>query len=60
MYTAGIKCREDELSILEKKFMNVDGFNYLQFLQMIIDINKKLKKCLMSNLTQQLSIIMVL
>ncbi|KAF0771870.1 Uncharacterized protein FWK35_00017893 [Aphis craccivora] len=45
MYTASIKCTEDELCILEKKFMNVDGFNYLQFLKMLIDINKKLKKC---------------
>jgi hypothetical protein len=50
MYTAGIKCREDELGILEKKFMNVDGFNYLDFLKMIIDINEKLNKCLVSNI----------
>jgi len=49
MYTASIKCTEDELCILEKKFMNVDGFNYLQFLKMLIDINKKLKKCSVSN-----------
>ncbi|KAE9523410.1 hypothetical protein AGLY_015962, partial [Aphis glycines] len=49
MYTASIKCTEDELCILEKKFMNVDGFNYLQFLKMLIDINKKLKKCSIKN-----------
>jgi len=53
MYTASIKCTEDELCILEKKFMNVDGFNYLQFLKMLIDINKKLKKCSVSNTIHQ-------
>lgn len=48
IHTAGIKCTEDQLSILEKKFMNVDGFNYLQFLKMLIDIDKELKKCSVS------------
>lgn len=48
MFIAGIKCSDDELSIIEKRFMNVDGFNYLDFLKMLIDIDASVKVCSVS------------
>ncbi|XP_050532651.1 uncharacterized protein LOC126900763 [Daktulosphaira vitifoliae] len=37
MSTAGVKCSDEELRVLEKRFMNVDGFNYLKFLENIVN-----------------------
>lgn len=45
MFTAGIKCTEDELDILEKRLMNVNGFNYLEFLKIIKAVDDYIKHC---------------
>lgn len=50
MLTAGVKCSEDELGIIEKRFLNVDGFNYYEFLKMLTDIDKKIKQCSVSSM----------
>ncbi|XP_050430635.1 uncharacterized protein LOC126839375 [Adelges cooleyi] len=39
--TADIQCSDEELRLLEKRFMNVDGFNYLEFLVMIKDLQEE-------------------
>lgn len=45
MFTASIQCTEEELGILEKRFMNADGFNYLEFFKMLNNIDKSIKQC---------------
>lgn len=45
MFTAGIKCTEDELNILEKRLMNVNGFNYLELMKIIKAVDENIKRC---------------
>lgn len=47
MTCAGIACYDEELSVLEKRFTDINGFDYLEFLKALIDMNK-IKKCSVS------------